>query len=94
MPNHALLTIAPGLNHLSITLVPTQTIGPQGPRGEKGVAGETGAAGPPGDERRITVHEHQPHGRWSETVHVDGMVELRAIGCTLLLGEVYEGLPA
>ena len=40
------------------------------------------------DERRITVHEHQPHGRWSETVHVDGMVELRAIGCTLLLGEV------
>ena len=30
------------------------------------------------DERRITVHEHQPDGRWSETVHVDGMVELRA----------------
>ncbi|HUE88291.1 MAG TPA: Uma2 family endonuclease [Vicinamibacterales bacterium] len=45
------------------------------------------------DERRIAVHEHQPDGRWSETVHVDGMVELRAIGCTLPLDEAYEDLP-
>jgi Uma2 family endonuclease len=45
------------------------------------------------DERRITVHEHQPDGRWSETVQLDGIAELRAIGCTLPLDEVYEDLP-
>lgn len=45
------------------------------------------------DEQRITVYEHQPDGRWSERVHADGPVELRVIGCTLPMDEVYEDLP-
>ncbi|MBI4263724.1 MAG: Uma2 family endonuclease [Acidobacteria bacterium] len=45
------------------------------------------------DERRIVVHERQPDGRWAETVHTSGIVELAAIDCTLPVDEVYEDLP-
>ena len=45
------------------------------------------------DERRITVHERHADGRWSETAHTSGTVDLPAIGCTLPVEEVYEDLP-
>lgn len=45
------------------------------------------------DERRITVHQRHPDGRWSETAHVDGTVELPTIRCVLPVDEVFEDLP-
>ncbi len=43
--------------------------------------------------RRITLHERHPDGRWSETAHTRGTVELIAIGCTWAMDEVYDDLP-
>lgn len=45
------------------------------------------------DERRIKLHERHPDGRWSETAHTGGVVELAAVGCSLPVDEVYEDLP-
>jgi Uma2 family endonuclease len=41
----------------------------------------------------ITVHERQPDGSWRKRVHETGTVELPAIGCQLIVSEVYEDLP-
>lgn len=45
------------------------------------------------DEQQITVYDRHPDGRWSETVHTDGTVEIATIGCSLPVEEVYEDLP-
>ncbi len=42
------VTIVPGNNDLSVTLLPIVTAGPPGPPGPKGDTGDTGAPGPPG----------------------------------------------
>src|SRR5215204_1255695 len=61
-PDTRTVTIVPGNNDLSVTLLPTQTIGapgpkgdtgdpgPQGPKGDPGAPGLQGPAGPKGDQ--------------------------------------------
>ena len=45
------------------------------------------------DPVRVTVHERQADGSFAQSDHDGGVVELRAIGCTLQIAEVYEDLP-
>ena len=43
------VTVVPGNNDLSVTLLPAVTTGPQGPKGDKGDKGDTGDPGAKGD---------------------------------------------
>jgi hypothetical protein len=47
-PDSRIVTIVPGNNDLSVTLLPALTVGPPGPRGDKGDKGDPGEPGPPG----------------------------------------------
>lgn len=47
-PDTRTITIAAGNNDLSVTLLPTLTVGPQGPAGPQGATGPQGPVGPPG----------------------------------------------
>jgi hypothetical protein len=39
------------------------------------------------------LHERQADGTFTQSEHHVGAIELRAIGCTLPITEVYEDLP-
>ena len=45
------------------------------------------------DRACVTVHERQADGSFTQSDQDGGAIELRAIGCTLQLAEVYEDLP-
>jgi Uma2 family endonuclease len=45
------------------------------------------------DRAHVTVHERRSDGSFVSTTYDGGVVELAAIGCRLLLAEVYEDLP-
>ena len=45
------------------------------------------------DRAHVTVHERQADGWFAQSDHDEGVIELRAIGCTLQIAEVYEDLP-
>jgi Uma2 family endonuclease len=45
------------------------------------------------DRSHVTLHERQADGSFLRSFHESGSVELRAIGYTLPLSEVYEDLP-
>ena len=45
------------------------------------------------DRAHVTVHERQADGSFAQSDHDEGAIELRAIGCTLPIAEVYEDLP-
>jgi hypothetical protein len=47
-PDNRTVTVEPGNNDLSVTLLPTLIVGPQGPEGPAGPAGQAGPAGPDG----------------------------------------------
>lgn len=46
------------------------------------------------DRAHVTVHERQADGSFAQSDHDAGAIELRAIGCTLPIAEVYEDLPS
>jgi hypothetical protein len=48
MPDSRTVCIVSGNNDLSVTLLPTLTVGPPGPKGDKGDKGDRGDPGPPG----------------------------------------------
>jgi hypothetical protein len=49
-PDTRTVTIVPGYNDLSVTLLPVLTTGPQGPPGPAGQQGEAGEQGEPGEQ--------------------------------------------
>jgi PEGA domain/Collagen triple helix repeat (20 copies)/Pentapeptide repeats (8 copies) len=49
-PDSRTVTIVPGNNDLSVTLLPVLTTGPQGPKGDQGEKGDPGPPGPKGDQ--------------------------------------------
>jgi Uma2 family endonuclease len=46
------------------------------------------------DRAHVTVHERQADGSFAQSDHDGGVIELRVIGCTLRIVEVYEDLPS
>ena len=72
-PNTRTVTLVPGNNDLSVTLLPLLTTGPQGPpgpKGDKGDAGPQGPQGPKGDtgnvgprDPRVLRGRKDPRGR-------------------------------
>lgn len=48
-PDTRTVTIVPGNNDLSVTLLPVLTVGPPGPQGDKGDKGDKGDQGDPGE---------------------------------------------
>src|SRR6478736_629010 len=45
------------------------------------------------DRPHVTVHERQADGTFTQREYLRDVIDLRAISCTLPIGEVYEGLP-
>jgi hypothetical protein len=45
------------------------------------------------DRPDVQVHARLRDGSWVQAMHGDGAVVLDAIGCRLLLDEIYEDLP-
>ncbi len=41
----------------------------------------------------LTLHERQPDGLWSERTLREGTVELRSVGCSVEIAQIYEDLP-
>ena len=82
------VTIGPGDNDLSITLLPTVSAGPPGPKGDKGDKGDKGEPGQPGTGAGRpdppcfdNANRYVDCGNGTVTDAVTGLVWLRAADC-------------
>jgi hypothetical protein len=91
-PDTRAVTVVPGNNDLSVTLLPALTIGPRGPAGPGGPPGPPGPAGPPGLAAsrpdppcfdNANRYENCSNGTVTDTV--TGWIWLQAANCLALL---------
>ena len=85
-PDTRTITIVPGNNDLSVTLLPVLTAGPQGPKGDKGDPGEKGDPGDPGPGRADppcfdNFNRYVDCGNGTVTDTVTGLVWLKDPTC-------------